>query len=202
MPATALIPLFPLELVVLPGQVLSLHIFEERYKTMIAECRAGDLPFGICLVLEGEVRATGCALVIQEILREYPDGRLDLVATGLRRFRVRDTYEDQPYLSGLVEYFDDRDELVDQALATGAEERYLQLLALLGAETGLPQAWSSFHLAQHLDFSLEERQELLENNSENARLLALINRLDLVLPALEQRRELRRRSLGNGHLKD
>ncbi|MBM3280181.1 MAG: LON peptidase substrate-binding domain-containing protein [Candidatus Handelsmanbacteria bacterium] len=202
MSATALIPLFPLELVVFPGQLLSLHIFEQRYKTMIADCRAGDLPFGICLVQGGEACAVGCALTIQEILREYPDGRLDLVAAGLRRYRVRATYEDQPYLSGLVEYFDDGAELMDPELAGAAEERFLQLLALVGAESGLPQAWSSFHLAQRLDFSLEERQELLENTSENARLRALIKRLDLVLPAMEQRRELRRRAQGNGHLKN
>ena len=201
MAAAALIPLFPLEVVILPGQVLSLHIFEERYKAMIADCRAGDLPFGICLVQEGEVRAVGCAVAIQEILHEYPDGRLDLVAVGQRRYRVLDTYDDQPYLSGLVEYFADDDELVDSALAAGAEERFLQLLALLGAETGLPQAWSSFHLAQRLDFSLEERQGLLESTSENARLRQLVARLDQLLPALEQRRETRRRSQVNGHPK-
>jgi ATP-dependent Lon protease len=199
--AAALIPLFPLEVVILPGQVLSLHIFEERYKAMIADCRAGELPFGICLAQGGEVRAVGCAVAIQEILREYPDGRLDLVAVGQRRYRVLETYEDRPYLSGLVEYFADDDELVDAALAARAEERFLQLLALLGAETGLPQPWTSFHLAQRLDFNLEERQGLLESTSENARLRQLVARLDRLLPALQRRRELRRRSLGNGHLK-
>jgi ATP-dependent Lon protease len=201
MTASALIPLFPLEIVVFPGQVLSLHIFEERYKTMIADCRAGDLPFGICLVQEEEVRAVGCAVALQEILREYPDGRLDLVGVGQRRFRVLDTYQDQPYLSGLVEYFDDQSELVDPALAAQAEERFLQLLALIGAETGLPQSWSSFHLAQRLDFSLRERQGLLESTSENARLGQLVERLERLLPTLEQRRETRRRAQSNGHLK-
>lgn len=201
MAASALIPLFPLEVVVFPGQVLSLHIFEERYKAMIADCRAGDLPFGICLVQEGEVRAIGCAVAIQEILHEYPDGRLDLVAVGQRRYRALDTYEDRPYLSGMVEFFDDDDELVDPALAARAEERFLQLLALMGAETGLPQTWSSFHLAQRLDFSLGERQSLLESTSENARLRLLVERLDQLLPALEQRRETRRRAQTNGHLK-
>lgn len=202
MSATVLMPLFPLDVVVFPGQVLSLHIFEERYKTMIADCRAGDLPFGICLASEGEVRTVGCALVIQEILHEYPDGRLDLSAAGWRRFRVGDTHQARPYLTGMVTYLEDEDGLVDHRLASAAEERFLQLLALLGAETGLPQAWSSFHLAQRLDFSLEERQALLETTSENARLRFLIKRLDLVLPALEQRRELRRRSQDNGHLRN
>lgn len=202
MTASALIPLFPLELVVFPGQVLSLHIFEQRYKAMIADCRAGGLPFGICLEWEGAVRATGCAVAIQEILREYPDGRLDLVAVGQRRCRVLDTYEDRPYLSGMVEYFDDDDELIDPGLVARAEERFLQLLALLGAETGLPQTWSSFHLTQRLDFSLEERQQLLETTSENARLRLLIERLDQLLPALHERRETRRRAQTNGHLKN
>lgn len=198
---SVLIPLFPLELVVLPGQVLSLHIFEPRYKAMIADCRAGGLPFAICLEREGAVRTTGCAVAIQEILREYPDGRLDLVAVGQRRCRVLDTYDDRPYLSGMVEYFDDGDELIDPEVVARAEERFLELLALLGAETGLPQTWSSFHLAQRLDFSLEERQQLLETTSENTRLRLLIERLDQVLPALHERREMRRRAQTNGHLK-
>lgn len=201
MTASALIPLFPLELVVFPGQVLSLHIFEERYKAMIADCRVDDLPFGICLEWEGAVRATGCAVAIQEILHEYPDGRLDLVAVGQRRCRVLDTFDDRPYLSGMVEYFDDDDdELIDPDLVARAEERFLQLLALLGAETGLPQTWSSFHLAQRLDFSHEERQQLLETTSENRRLRLLVERLDQVLPALHQRRETRRRAQTNGHV--
>ncbi|MBI2503082.1 MAG: LON peptidase substrate-binding domain-containing protein [Candidatus Latescibacteria bacterium] len=202
MAASALIPLFPLELVVFPGQLLSLHIFEERYESMIADCRAGDLPFGICLEWEGTVRATGCAVAIQEILREYPDGKLDLVAVGQRRYRVLDTFEDRPYLSGMVEYFDDEQEQVDLGLVAQAEERFLQLLTLVGAETGLPQTWSSFHLAQRLDFGLEERQGLLETTSENARLGLLIERLDQLLPALQQRREMRRRAQTNGQLKN
>ena len=201
MTTAVLIPLFPLELVVFPGQVLSLHIFEPRYKAMIADCRAGDLPFGICLEWEGVVRTTGCAVAIEEILREYPDGRLDLVAVGQRRCRVLATYDDRPYLSGMVEYFEDSDELIDPELVARAEERFLELLALLGAETGLPQTWSSFHLAQRLDFSAEERQVLLETTSENARLRLLIDRLDQVLPALHERRETRRRAQTNGHLK-
>ncbi|MCC7265338.1 MAG: LON peptidase substrate-binding domain-containing protein [Candidatus Latescibacteria bacterium] len=202
MSVTVLMPLFPLDVVVFPGQALSLHIFEDRYQAMIADCRAGDLPFGICLVAGGEVRPVGCALVIKEILREYPDGRLDLVALGRRRFRVDDTHKDRPYLTGTAVYLDDEQELVDHRLAGAAEERFLQLLALLGAETGLPQAWSSFHLAQRLDFSLEERQALLETTSENARLRFLVQRLDLVLPALEQRHDLSRRAPNNGHLRN
>ncbi len=199
------IPLFPLEVVVFPGQALSLRIFEERYKLMVAECRSvpsGEpLPFGICLARENGICRVGCAVVIHEILREYPDGRLDLVAVGQRRYRIVETYEDRPYLSAAVEFFDDDQEAADPGLVRQVEERFLQLLSLAGAGAELPEAWSSFQLAHRAGMSLEQCQRLLELQSENQRLRLLAEYFDQMLPALERRRETQQRAQTNGRLK-
>lgn len=196
------IPLFPLEIVVFPGQALSLHIFEDRYKLMVAECRAnGNQPFGISLRRDSEVCRAGCAVVIQEILHEYGDGRLDLVAVGQRRFRILETYEDRPYLSAAVEFFDDGEEEADADLVSQAEERFLQLLSLVGAGAEMPEVWSSFHLAYRAGMDLDRRQHLLEMTSENQRLRFLVEYFDQLLPALEQRREMRKRAQSNGRPK-
>ena len=77
-----LIPLFPLDVVLFPGTPLPLHIFEPRYKEMIAECRAQDRPFGVVRALEQGLADVGCTAEIVTVVKEYPDGRLDLVVEG------------------------------------------------------------------------------------------------------------------------
>ena len=84
----ALLPLFPLDVVLLPGTPLPLHIFEPRYKEMIAECLASNAPFGVVRALEDGMADVGCTAEIVSVTKEYPDGRMDLVAEGRNRFEV------------------------------------------------------------------------------------------------------------------
>jgi Lon protease-like protein len=84
----ALLPLFPLDVVLLPGTPLPLHIFEPRYKEMIAECLANHAPFGVVRALEEGVSEVGCTAEIVTVTKEYPDGRMDLIAEGRQRFEV------------------------------------------------------------------------------------------------------------------
>ena len=83
-----LLPLFPLEVVLMPGGHLPLHIFEERYKEMIGEAIRNNTEFGIVLVNRGALVEVGCTAVVQGVLQEYPDGRLDIVTQGRRRFEI------------------------------------------------------------------------------------------------------------------
>ena len=78
----ALLPLFPLEVVLLPGTPLPLHIFEPRYKEMIGECLANDAPFGVVRALEEGIAEVGCTAEIITVTKEYPDGRMDLICRG------------------------------------------------------------------------------------------------------------------------
>src|ERR671939_387054 len=100
-------PLFPLRLVALPTELVPLHIFEERYKAMIARCLAEPTEFGIVCVADDGVRDVGCACEVAEVLERFEDGRINLVARGTRAFRVVARQEDLPYPAGTVEFLDD-----------------------------------------------------------------------------------------------
>ena len=104
-----LLPLFPLQLVLLPGAGLPLHIFEERYKEMIGEAINDGTEFGIVLASEKGIVNTGCTAVVQRVVNRYDDGRMDIIARGRRRFEILLLNEEKNYLRGAVEFFDDED---------------------------------------------------------------------------------------------
>ena len=124
--AEVLLPLFPLEVVLLPEAPLPLHIFEDRYKRMIGECLEAQSQgsdrkeFGVVLAREAEMQKVGCSARILEVTRRYDDGRLDILTAGTRRFEVLYTRDEKPYLEGGVVFFDD-----EEALKRGAFD-YLQ----------------------------------------------------------------------------
>ena len=103
-------PLFPLGLVALPSELVPLHIFEERYKTMMARVLEEEGEFGIVWVADDGLRPIGCACEIAEVLERMPDGRLNLVARGTRAFRIEARQDELAYPAGTVEFLDDRDE--------------------------------------------------------------------------------------------
>ena len=98
----ALLPLFPLEVVLLPGTPLPLHIFEPRYKEMIRECLATDAPFGVIRASEEGIAEIGCTAEIITVTKEYPDGRMDLIAEGRKRFEVLEINQDRSFLQAEV----------------------------------------------------------------------------------------------------
>ncbi len=104
-----LLPLFPLNLVLLPNAKLPLHIFEERYKEMIGEAIDNENEFGVVLAGEKGIVNTGCTASVDRVVERYPDGRLDIVVTGQRRFELLQLNDDKAYLRGRVAYFDDID---------------------------------------------------------------------------------------------
>lgn len=135
------LPLFPLNTVLFPGQLLPLHIFEDRYRLMIRRCLAEDLPFGVVLIKQGEEvggaaepHAVGTQARIVESTH-LPDGAMDIVAVGMERFRIRRLFHDQPYLRGEVETLPMAQPLDPVAAARLAEQvrdrvaRYIKLLA-------------------------------------------------------------------------
>jgi hypothetical protein len=98
----ALLPLFPLEVVLLPGTPLPLHIFEPRYKEMIGECLANDAPFGVVRALDEGIAEVGCTAEIITVTKEYPDGRMDLIAEGRKRFEVLELNQERSFLRAEV----------------------------------------------------------------------------------------------------
>ena len=169
-----LLPLFPLQVVLLPGSELPLHIFEDRYKEMIGEAIRDKTEFGVVLASEKGIVSTGCTAAIYRVLRRYSDGRLDILAVGRRRFEVVLVNDERSFLRGAVEFFEDED--ADSA-ASGMLERailgYNALQALSADDPLSPTDESdpllSFRLARSVT-DLTFRQQLLATRSEADRI--------------------------------
>jgi Lon protease-like protein len=197
-------PLFPLGLVALPSELIPLHIFEERYKTMIGRCLEEESEFGIVWMAEDGLRPIGCACEIAEVLERLPDGRINLVARGTRVFRIESRQEDLPYPAGTVEFLDDRDDVPDEQAAAGAHIAYADLVEQATDRTPLPgeiEAMSAYEMAATVEFGLDAKQGLLDLRSETARMKlvsrlcrAAIKRLDFI-----DRAQARARSNGKVH---
>src|SRR5579862_9021171 len=100
-----LLPLFPLQVVLLPGAELPLHIFEDRYKEMIGEVLRDHVEFGVVLANDKGIVNTGCTAIVDKVLRTYPDGRMDILTRGRRRFEIMRIDDERPFLRGAVEFF-------------------------------------------------------------------------------------------------
>jgi Lon protease-like protein len=172
-------PLFPLGIVALPTEVVPLHIFEERYKTMIGECLERDSEFGIVWLSDDGLRPIGCACKITEVLQRTEDGRMNILTRGTRPFKIVERQDKLPYPAGEVEFLEDKPEESDhQALAT-ARGVYADLVEQATDERPEEDklaAMGAYEMAATVDFGLEAKQGLLDLRSENAR-LRLVTRL-------------------------
>jgi Lon protease-like protein len=198
-----LLPLFPLQVVVFPRTHLPLHIFEDRYKEMVGESIRDRSEFGMVLAREGGIVNAGCTVVVDKVLQMHPDGRMDIVTRGQRRFEIVSLDEEKDYLRAQVEYFEDED--TEPAAESLREEvlRHYEALAALGIspqygapDLGDPQL--SFQLAQALP-DLDFLNSLLRSRSEAGRMKQLTDYLAEYIPrrrTIERAREL---APTNGH---
>src|SRR3954447_5538790 len=204
MPIVRDFPLFPLGIVALPSELIPLHIFEERYKTMIGRCRTEPSEFGIVWMADDGLRPIGCSCEIAEVLEELEDGRINLVARGTRTFRIEARQDELPYPAGGGEFLDDRVEEPDSEAAAGARAAYGELVRQATDRTPDEdelEAMSAYQMAATVEFGLDAKQGLLDLRSETARLKlvtrlfrAAIKRLDFV-----ERAQARARSNGKVH---
>ncbi|TMK97323.1 MAG: peptidase S16 [Actinobacteria bacterium] len=198
-------PLFPLGIVALPSEAVPLHIFEPRYRTMIAECLENGQEFGIVWASDDGLRQIGCACEIAEVLERHDDGRMDILTRGTRPFRLVEAHDDDlPYPSGTVEWLDDKAEQLDDATVEAAHEAYATLVQQ--ATDAEPErerldAMSAYDMAATVDFGLEAKQGLLSLRSENARLRLVTRLLRAALKRLDfiERAQARARSNGKVH---
>ena len=196
--------LFPLGLVLLPGELVPLHIFEERYKLLVQERLDGG-EFGIVLVEDEALRECGCTARVAELLEELDDGRLNILVEGGRRFRLIELrVPDDPetmYLSGLIGYYEDDEPGAPEALRAGVLGVFRKMLVLMGVESPKEPAGEgplSFRVAAAFDFGASLKQELLESLSEEQRLEILLRVMEALLPQLKLRREREEAIRGNG----
>ena len=208
MPDKTLIPLFPLGVVLLPGQPLPLHIFEERYKQMIGECLDGEDVFGVVAYTGSQIKDAGCTARVTDVLKRYEDGRLDIMTIGQRRFKIVEQDESKPYLQGWVEFFDDEQGELDdrdRELALKGLILHDELSRLLGSQSAHDGSGAmelqeiSFVLAGSQGFSLEEKQAFLEMTSTGERIRKAVAALEKLIERLKLTLEIKRIIGGNGH---
>ena len=194
-------PLFPLPLVAIPHELVPLHIFEARYRTMFDELLESEAEFGIVWSVDGTTRDVGCACVITAVLERMDDGRLNVLTRGTRPFRIVEHRPDRPYPAATVEFVEDKTETPDAATAAAARSAYAELVVQATDNEPDPDELagkSAYEMAATVDFGLDAKQGLLDLRSENARLRlvtrlfrAALKRLDFV-----ERAQARARSNG------
>jgi len=209
------IPLFPLNVVLLPGASLPLHIFEPRYKEMVKDCLEEKSEFGMLLALPKEkdarsllkgvdVAKVGCTAEIMEVVKRYPDGRMDILTVGRAPFRVLELFSENPLLKGQVDYLEDRGSLGNPIVQRQLVELYEACHTLLFEDypknlEGAPVEELSYRIASTLPMDLLWKQQILELRSEEDRQERLVGYLREWAPHLQNNKVMRQRAGGNGH---
>jgi Lon protease-like protein len=197
-------PLFPLGIVALPGEMIPLHIFEERYKTMMNECLEGEREFGIVWLSDDGLRQVGCAVRIEQVLERMEDGRMNILVRGTRPFRVLERQAHLAYPAGVIEFVEDRSEGPDPAILDTAHEAYAELLKR--ATDRDPDAqeladMGAYAMAATVDFGLDAKQGLLDLRSENARLRLVTRLFRAAMKRLDFADKAQERARSNGKVR-
>jgi Lon protease-like protein len=198
-------PLFPLGLVALPTESVPLHIFEDRYLRLIAHCMEGEgSEFGIIWLSDEELKQTGCACRVEQVLERLPDGRMNILARGTRPFRLLERQDDLPYPAGVVEFHIEDPEEPDELAGSSARELYGELVSQATdreLSTDELAELDSYQMAGTVEFELESKQQLLELRSENARLRLLGTLLSGAIERLELLERAQVRAQSNGKVR-
>jgi Lon protease-like protein len=197
-------PLFPLGIVALPGELIPLHIFEERYKTMLNECLRDEREFGIVWLSDDGLREVGCAMKVEEVLERMEDGRMNLLVRGTRPIRVLERQGHLAYPAGVIEFVQDRDDAPDPEIARAAHEAYAELVKR--ATDRDPDAeelagMSAYAMAATVDFGLDAKQGLLDLRSENARLKLVTRLFRAAMKRLDFADRAQERARSNGRVR-
>ena len=206
-----LLPLFPLDLVLFPETPLPLHIFEPRYREMIGECLREKQEFGIVRArpekdaddtVQHRLIEFGCAAEIVNLLRNYPDGRMDILVEGSRRFEVLSVDDGRSFLRGEVRFFDDLPIssaiLQLQKEALNLHHRFMLMTSTESSALDEKSEVLSFHMASALPIDLDFKQTLLEMRSEDERLKVLLDYYSKVIPKLEVIASKQKKAGSNG----
>ena len=196
-------PLFPLALVILPGEAVPLHIFEERFKLMIGRCLDSGGEFGIVWLGDDGLREVGCTARITRVLDQLEEGRMNILVRGEHPFRLTRRIDDLPYPAGDVELLDDV-EAGDEDAARQAREHYAELVQRVTEErpdlTTLASL-DAYGMAATVEFGLDAKQGLLELRSETSRLERLSELFGSTIERIERAEASAEVARTNGHLR-
>jgi Lon protease-like protein len=197
------LPLFPLKMVLFPMCRVPLHIFEERYKLMVNECRENDSEFVIVSGTDDLFQQVGCAARVVDVVKRYDDGRMNVIVEGTRRVQVIDRVDRHAYISGTVEPVEDEPEGAEESLVNRVRRLYDEAIKLSfgwlrpSDHSDLDPAPLSYTIAAGLNMDLTDQQDILEIRSVSDRLRRVEGLLGRAVDGI---REVKRRTGGNGHL--
>jgi len=198
------IPLFPLNVVLLPGVELPLHIFEPRYRQMVKDCLKEKSEFGMLLALDKGVARVGCTAEIVQVTKRYDDGRMDILTAGRAPFRVVELFTEDPLLEGHVDYLEDREAPGNPRIQRELVELFEACHTLIFDDypknlDGAASEALSYLVAAALPMDLLWKQQILELRSEADRQERLVAYLREWAPHLQKKEAMRQRAGGNGH---
>jgi Lon protease-like protein len=204
---TNFIPIFPLSLVVYPGESLNLHIFEPRYRQLIKECTDSKKAFGIPAIIKNDVAEIGTLVEVTEISNVYEDGKMDIKTRGTKVFRILEVIKDIPdkLYSGAIVNYPDNNERGNRELMQKVMKGISELHTLLKVTKEFkkpPEELTSYDVAHHIGLSLEEEYEILSIMTELQRQEYLKRHITKVLPLLTEMESMKEKIRLNGHFKN
>lgn len=205
---TNFIPIFPLKIVVYPGELLNLHIFEPRYQQMIRECLEQKKPFGLPPVVENNVIELGTLMEITELVMEYEDGTMDIRTQGIGVFRILQQMPEIPeklYSGAIVTYPENVMENGDDRLSRAIVAEVKRLYELLNVAEKFPtgkEEMISYEIAHFVGFSLQQEYEMLGLFTELQRLEYIRRHLNNIVPVIKELEEMKERIQRNGHFRN
>jgi Lon protease-like protein len=204
---TNFIPVFPLELVVYPGETVNLHIFEPRYKQLIQEYSANGKPFGIPVIIDQQPKEFGASVVVSEVVERYEDGTMDIRVTGQKVFRILELIKQIPdklYSGAIVSYLSyDPVHYPDHMKDLFIKIQELYKLLQVQKKFSKPvEEMVSFDIAHHIGLQLNQEYELLELNKELERLEYIRRHITQMIQVLQQGESLKEKIQLNGHFRE
>jgi Lon protease-like protein len=197
-------PLFPLPIVLLPTEVVPLHIFEERYKAMIDLCMTDESEFGVIWLSDEDLKEIGCAARVTEVLERMEDGRMNVLVQGSRPFRLLERQEDHVFPAGKVELLSDRPEEADSSAGKDARDSFAELVERVTDQRpdhSAISALGAYEMAATVDIGWDAKQSLLELRSERARLRLLARLFRAAMKRLDVAEKIAEQAAGNGKVR-
>lgn len=202
------IPSFPLNIVVFPGEVLNLHIFEPRYKQLIKECIAEQKQFGMPVVLDKKIQEFGTTMQVQELVAEYDNGEMDIKALGINIFRVLEvvnTVPDKLYAGAIVNYPENAMERESSQLSDLILSEVKRMYALMNVAEKLPDTENgplSYKIAHYIGMTPAQEYELMQLFTETQRLEYIRKHLKNMIPMMQSLEKAKARIQMNGHFRN
>jgi Lon protease-like protein len=204
---TNFIPIFPLNLVVFPGESLNLHIFEPRYRQLVSECLQSGKPFGIPAVVNDQLMEMGALVEIVELSQLYEDGRMDIKTRGIAVFKILELIKEIPekLYGGAIVNYPDNNMKGSRPLMKIVLEGMYAIHHKLNVEkkfSKVDEELNSYDVAHHIGLSIEEEYEFMQLTQEIQRQEYLKRHITRVIPMMEEMDALRRKIRQNGHFKN